>query len=153
MVAMGLVALGAWLPYQFLGTSAELPPVSESAIIIKWQELRSYDYKKKHLPEALKTKLESDESVRISGFAVPLEVAGTYTNHFLFVPTRAYCIHVPPPPPHLMIEVRMKKSVSMEKIRGPLIIEGRLELKEVNTEYGDASWYFEGHGLEVYPTL
>lgn len=152
---LGCVGLGLWLPHYFLnpaepGLSTE--PQDDSVSTISWRELKQYDYKNQILPPSLQRKLEQASTLKISGFAVPLEISGTYTKHFLLVPGRAYCIHVPPPPPHLMIEVKMKDAVSVRSIRGPLSIEGILELKHVSTQWGTASWFFEGHNLEAYPT-
>ena len=155
IVTLGFVSLGVWIPYHFLGSANSFSSAgAEEANVRKlsWRELKTYDYKNNRLPAPLKHKLDQPSPVKISGFAVPLEVSGTYTDHFLLVPGRAYCIHVPPPPPHLMIEVKMKKAVSVRDIRGPLSIEGDLELRQVQTQWGNASWYFVGHDMEIYET-
>lgn len=152
---LACVGLGLWLPHYFLSSprpSLTTDQQHSAATTISWRELKSYDYKQQILPPSLKHKLEQAGTIKISGFAVPLEISGTYTNHFLLVPGRAYCIHVPPPPPHLMIEVKMKDAVSVRSIRGPLSIEGILELRNAVTQWGSASWFFQGHSLTAYPT-
>lgn len=148
-----LIAFGAWIPYYFLNPDhSQDIETDEHVRSLSWRELKTYDYKNKIISPALQHKLNDENMVKISGFAVPLQISGTYTDHFLLVPGRAYCIHVPPPPPHLMIEVKMKKAVSIRSIRGPLSIAGHLNLTQVDTQWGEASWHFEGHDLEVYET-
>ncbi|MCY4380634.1 MAG: DUF3299 domain-containing protein [Proteobacteria bacterium] len=147
-----LIALGIWFPYYvFHGQYDDsVSAVDDGSQSVSWRELKSYDYKNQILPSFLAEKLNQNKDITITGFAVPLSMAGTYTDHFLLVPSRVYCIHVPPPPPHLMVEVKMNKGVSVQKIGGPISIRGRLELKTVATDYGNASWFLDGKNLKIH---
>lgn len=150
-----LVLIGAVVPYFFVGGANSVDQVADHArkdgvVSMSWQDLRSYDYRRDILPDRVREKI-TQRVVQLPGFAVPLQM-GEELDHFLLVPTQAYCIHVPPPPPHLMVEVRMKKkqSLRMGTLRRPLLITGQLRLQQRETSYGHASWYFVGDSMEIY---
>ena len=72
------------------------------------------------------------KSVKIPGFAVPLEGDDgfEYVKEFLLVPTFGACIHVPPPPPNQVIHVILDKSVHFEKLLYAVWITGFIEIGE-----------------------
>ena len=154
-IAASLVALGALLPYVFLGDGGvqdlDGDAVDQGIMPVSWKDLQRYDYKRGLLPAEVRHKI-SHPVVQMAGFAVPLQTTSSAMDHFLFVPSQAYCIHVPPPPPHLMIEVKMKGKQLMRTrtLRGALLLTGQLQLKQSQTTFGQASWYFEGKRLEPY---
>lgn len=153
-IALALVGLGAGIPLLFTQKSFQNIESSfygkddSSVLAITWQELRSYDYKQGILPQFIKEKIDHPR-VALPGFAVPL-TAGVEIDHFLYVPSRAYCIHVPPPPPHLMVEVKLDKGVSYSMLQGALMLTGKLQLQKRDTMYGQASWYLEADTIKPY---
>ena len=154
LISLALVVVGALLPYLFFeGGAWDLGGESQEAgvVALSWKDLQRYDYKKNHLPDDVREKI-SHPVVQLAGFAVPLQASSSSLDHFLFVPSQAYCVHVPPPPPHLMIEVKMKKkqAISTKALRGALVITGQLKLTQRKTAYGQASWYFHGDRLQPY---
>ena len=67
------------------------------------------------------------KTVRIPGFMIPMEEKGDKVYEFLLTPDRGSCIHVPPPPPHLIFYVVMPKNQPASFDWGPIWIEGTLQ--------------------------
>lgn len=84
--------------------------------ILTWSDLRKLNYKTGEMPASLRQLI--GKSVKIPGFAVPLEGDDGFDRikEFLLVPTYGACIHVPPPPPNQVIHVILDKSVYFEKL-------------------------------------
>ena len=98
--------------------------------LVTWSDLRKLNYKTGEMPESI-SKLMG-KSVKIPGFAVPLEGDDgfEYVKEFLLVPTFGACIHVPPPPPNQVIHVILDKSVHFEKLLYAVWITGIIEIGE-----------------------
>mgnify|MGYP000520573581 CR=1 FL=1 len=114
-----------------------------------WYLLESFDYEKQIIPETLKAAL--NKPTALPGYGVPL--GGNYDaiTEFLLVPNELACIHVPPPPPHLIVHVRLASPASMKQIRGPIWVKANLELKAtVSEEYGSASYFMQDAIWEPY---
>ena len=113
-----------------------------------WRLLQKLDYKTGKVP----TQLEKivDKKIRIPGYAVPLGNSFSQIKEFLLVPNQLACIHVPPPPPNLMINIKLKEPIERSQIYGPIWVTGELRLKTVESEYGPASWKMEQVSIEPY---
>jgi len=114
--------------------------------LVTWSELRKLNYKTGEMPSSLKQLI--GKSVKIPGFAVPLEGDDgfEYVKEFLLVPTYGMCIHVPPPPPNQVIHVILDKQEHFEKFLYAVWITGILEIGE---------YYIEGSsdfGQQTYDT-
>ena len=114
--------------------------------LVTWSELRKLNYKTGKMPSSLKQLI--GKSVKIPGFAVPLDGDDgfDYIKEFLLVPTYGMCIHVPPPPPNQVIHVIMDKQEHFEKFLYAVWITGILEIGE---------YYIEGSsdfGQQTYDT-
>lgn len=61
------------------------------------------------------------------------------------------CIHVPPPPPNLIVHVRMAKGqkVAFEFWR-PLWVQGYLKIAKTTSPYGDASYHLTGVATQPF---
>ena len=116
---------------------------------IGWKLLQTLDYKKDVVPEELQARL--NKKVKIPGFAVPLSSDYQAIDEFLFVPNQLACIHVPAPPPHLVIMVKLRKATGMNELSGPLWLSGILALKHSASVYGAAA--YELDALEVKPYI
>ena len=115
-----------------------------------WQNFAQYNPKTKKLPEEAE-KIIANNLVKIPGFIVALETNLRQSKNFLLVPNREYCIHVPPPPPHLMIFVESNVPVNIEESWNPVWIEGKLLREEQKTStYGDVMWKLKAHKVYEY---
>lgn len=115
---------------------------------IKWEDLYKLDYKTGKAPDSLK-KLHKTK-VRIPGFIVPLSDDLRALKEFLLVPNAQACIHVPAPPPNLIVYVILDKSLPIEKVTNPSWIEGTLLIETSNSEYGAASYKMLADKMEEY---
>ena len=114
--------------------------------LVTWSELRKLNYKTGKMPSSLKQLI--GKSVKIPGFAVPLDGDDgfDYIKEFLLVPVYGMCIHVPPPPPNQVIHVILDKPEHFEKFLYAVWITGILEIGE---------YYIEGSsdfGQQTYDT-
>ena len=70
--------------------------------------------------------------VRIPGYALPLEHAGTGVTEMLLVPYVGACIHVPPPPANQTLFVKLSQSYKSDDLYEPVWITGRMKVKATN---------------------
>jgi hypothetical protein len=72
--------------------------------------------------------------VRIPGYALPLEHAGTGVTEMLLVPYVGACIHVPPPPANQTLYVKLNQSYKADNLYEPVWITGRMKVRSTNKE-------------------
>ena len=98
--------------------------------LVTWSDLRKLNYKTGEMPESIRQLI--GKSIKIPGFAVPLEADDgfEYVKEFLLVPTYGACIHVPPPPPNQVIHVILDKPVYFEKLMYAVWVSGIVEIGE-----------------------
>lgn len=70
------------------------------------------------------------QTVRMPGYALPLEFSGTGVMEFLLVPFVGACIHVPPPPPNQMVYVALNQSYKVKSLYDPVWITGVMRVKQ-----------------------
>lgn len=128
----------------------ERPKKEEAIREVRWTELREYDFKKHSGPAWLLAL--NGTSVKIAGYVVPME-SRPVTKEFVFVPDQLACIHVPPPPPNLMIYVHMDKEVTLEELAGPQWITGTLGIADAQSPFGQISYTLQAHELSPYRML
>ena len=135
--------------FDFDSTQSQLSDSSDASITsISWKTLRNYDYKTKTLPPDLEALV--GKTVKIPGFAVPLSSNYKDITEVLFVPDQLACIHVPAPPPHLVVLAQLASGSHINQLIGPLWLQGRLELKESTSVYGGAAWQIRKATIEPY---
>jgi uncharacterized protein len=67
----------------------------------------------------------NNQRVRLTGYVVPLETdAEGKMTEFFFVPFYGACIHVPPPPPNMLIHVSLSKAIDTPQIWDPFWLRG-----------------------------
>lgn len=115
---------------------------------INWELLYQLDYKTGKAPDNVK-KLHKSK-VRLPGFIVPLSDDLRALKEFLLVPNAQACIHVPPPPPNLIVYVTLSQSMPIEKVANPSWIEGTLFIEKTESEYGAASYRMKADKMEEY---
>ena len=128
--------------------------------LVTWSDLRKLNYKTGEMPLGLRQLI--GKSVKIPGFAVPLEGDDgfDYIKEFLLVPTYGACIHVPPPPPNQVIHVILDKPVYFEKIMYAVWVSGIVEIGEYfiegSSDFGqktydtETTYLLRGQKVEEY---
>ena len=111
----------------------ETKGISDRVTKIEWQDLSKLDYKTGKAPDYLK-KLHKTR-VKIVGFLIPLSDDISSLKEFLLVPYAQACIHVPPPPPNLIVYTILDKAIPIEKVPKCALVEGVLLIEK--SEGGD----------------
>lgn len=117
-------------------------------IEITWEQLYELDYRTGKMPDSLR-KLHK-KRVRMPGFIVPLSDDLTALKEFLLVPNAQACIHVPPPPPNLIVYSILDRAIPIDKVSNPSWLEGTLLIETSESEYGEASYKMLVEKLEEY---
>jgi hypothetical protein len=122
--------------------------VADDPVPIDWRTLAALDLETGRAPASLAAL--NGKRVVIAAFIVPLEDDMQQADEFLLVPYFGACVHTPPPPPNQMVYVKMRGRKTI-KIGwwDPVMFEGILHLKQVESPYGAS--YFEMEGLESKP--
>lgn len=115
---------------------------------ITWNDLYELDYKTGKAPKKL-TDLNK-KKVKIAGYVVPLADEYFVLNEFLLVPNAQACVHVPPPPPNLIIHVKLDEPLPVEKVYNPAWIEGTFEIETTTSQYGAAAFKIDDASLDEY---
>lgn len=98
------------------------------------------------------------KTVRLPGYALPLEMADTGVTEFFLVPYIGACIHVPPPPPNQMVLVHVEKPFPTEDMYVPVWVTGRIttqsESKKLSLVDGEnlieTGYTIEATGVAAY---
>jgi hypothetical protein len=116
---------------------------------VMWEELQQLDLKTGKAPESL-TKFDG-AIVRVPGFVIPLEDSDQAVSEFLLVPYPLACIHVPAPPPNLIVHVKMDKGKKVPfDFYAPVWAQGRLKIRTSRNLYTDSSYFMNGMSVEPY---
>ncbi|MFK7825640.1 MAG: DUF3299 domain-containing protein [Oligoflexales bacterium] len=115
---------------------------------VDWELLQTMDYQNFEIPSKLQEAVNM--RIRIPGFAVPLGDGLSNIKEFLLVPNQMACIHVPAPPPNLVVLVELEEGVSFRELSGPLWIEGVLKVKKSESIYGSAAYEIKAYTVKPY---
>jgi hypothetical protein len=114
---------------------------------LAWAQLQSLDYLSGDIPPDLQAYV--GQRVKIPGFIVLLDAHEDALTEFLLVPVYGMCIHIPPPPPNLMIYVRASPGIpAHEWMSGGVWLKGILHIEHVESEYGAAGFRISDAVLE-----
>lgn len=118
-------------------------------VTVDWKTLNGLDIDTGKAPASLKAL--DGKPVKIAAFIVPLEDDLQEADEFLLVPYYGACIHTPPPPANQMIYVKMPGHKTV-KIGwwDPVMFEGVLHLRNVDSPYGAASYEMDGIASTPY---
>lgn len=106
---------------------------------LAWKTLQTLDYATGQAPPELRAYV--GQRVRVPGFLVLLDAVEDRLTEFLLVPVSGMCIHVPPPPPNLMVHVKDQAGIKGEEWMGNGVwLEGVLHIENVESEYGAAGF-------------
>lgn len=110
--------------------------------MIEWLTLNDFDYKTGEGPKEL-TELDG-KLVKIPGFVVPLSHDYSKLDHFLLVPDAQACIHVPPPPPNLIVTVTLRKPLPADKVYNPSWVIGIFKIEKSMSKHGGSAFKLDG---------
>ncbi|CAM3570384.1 hypothetical protein VA7868_01201 [Vibrio aerogenes CECT 7868] len=88
--------------------------------------------------------------VKIPGFVIPLEGDENTVTEFLLVPYFGACIHVPPPPPNQIIDVKFPKGAPVQQLWDVIYVVGKLKTEFVSSDVADSGYVIEGARIEMY---
>lgn len=127
----------------------EKPSESSGGVpTLTWNDLYEMDYKNNKAPEKLKSL--NKRKIKIAGYVVPLTDEYFVLNEFLLVPNAQACVHVPPPPPNLIIHVKLDEPLPIEKVYNPAWIEGTFKIETSTSQHGAAAFKIDDATLDEY---
>jgi hypothetical protein len=89
--------------------------------------------------------------IRLSGYVVPLESDGEGNMvEFFFVPFYGACIHVPPPPPNMLVHVRLSHGVPTPSLYDPLTLKGVIHTQVTENPLAASAYAVDNGTLETY---
>jgi uncharacterized protein len=116
---------------------------------LMWEDLQQLDLRTGNMPASLK-KLDGTV-VRVPGYVIPLEDSEHSVSEFLLVPYPLACIHVPAPPPNLIVHVKMDKGKKVAfDFYAPVWAQGRLKIQTTQNMYTESSYFMAGLLIEPY---
>ncbi len=90
------------------------------------------------------------QTVRISGYAVPLDFDEQDVREFLLVPYFGACIHVPPPPGNQTVYVKSEQGLSLDGLWYPVSVVGKLETVHVSSDLAEAGYSINASDVGPY---
>ncbi|WP_266157322.1 DUF3299 domain-containing protein [Dyella silvatica] len=89
--------------------------------------------------------------VKLVGYVVPLETDshGRMTE-FFFVPFYGACIHVPPPPPNMIVHVVLAQAIETPSLWDPLWLKGTLRIETTENSMASSAYAMQSARLETY---
>ena len=127
-------------PFQY-AQSIKIPAV-------QWDLLQKLDYRSGRAPQEVKDL--DGKLVKIPGFLVPLSGNYSVLSEFLLVPDAQSCVHVPPPPPNLIVYVKLDTPIPMDEDFSPAWVTGVLRLETSESQHGESAYKMQGKLIEEY---
>lgn len=91
------------------------------------------------------------KKVRLPGYVVPLESDDDGKMvEFFFVPFYGACIHVPPPPPNMLVHVRLSKGIDTPSLYDTLTLKGVLHTQVTENAMASSAYGMVDATLEPY---
>ena len=90
------------------------------------------------------------ERVRLPGYVLPLDFAGTSIQEFLLVPYVGACIHVPPPPPNQIVYVKIEEGIEVRGMFEPVWVTGTFDTASISNELADIGYRIDAELVEPY---
>ena len=91
------------------------------------------------------------QSIRLAGYAIPLEGDGRNVTSFLLVPYFGACIHVPPPPRNqtVLVEMTEGNTARIERAFATVWVTGEMKIDAGKTELATTGYTI--HSTQVAP--
>jgi hypothetical protein len=91
------------------------------------------------------------QKVKLVGYVVPLETdSAGRMKEFFFVPFYGACIHVPPPPPNMLIHVVLAQAIDMPSMWDPFWLKGTLRIETTQSSMASSAYSMQSARLEPY---
>lgn len=132
---------------------------------LTWEQLASLEGAEQQLrgmvqhgaaPQALSsdpTRVRNDwdgQTVRLSGFTVPIEYSGTGITALILVPYVGACIHVPPPPPNQLVMVTTETPWESEGLFEAVTVTGMFGAATTDTQLAEIGYALSADKIEPY---
>ena len=90
------------------------------------------------------------QTVRLSGFIVPLDYAGTGVTVFILVPYVGACVHVPPPPANQLVLVTTERPYESSGMFEPVTVTGMFGVASTSTQLADVGYALSADRIAPY---
>ncbi|WP_386679728.1 DUF3299 domain-containing protein [Loktanella sp. R86503] len=90
------------------------------------------------------------QTVRLSGFVVPLDYKGTGLTAFMLVPYVGACIHVPPPPANQLVFVTTEKPYQHGRMFDAVTITGMFGTVSIQTHLAEVGYALSADRIAPY---
>lgn len=90
------------------------------------------------------------ETVRLSGFVLPLAYTGTGVTEFILVPYVGACIHVPPPPANQLVMVTTQKPYENDNLYDPVTVTGMLGTVSITTDLAEIGYSMTADRIDPF---
>ena len=116
---------------------------------VTWDDLYEFDYEK-GVPTPFLKAIEG-KPARLPGFVIPLTDGDVEKmKEFLIVPEPMMCIHVPPPPPNLLLYGTANPPISINSLWEPVWLDGEIKVEKKESIYAVAGFTMKVTGVEPY---
>ena len=124
---------------EYVQQLASIEDGSPEADAIYQEMMNQYD------GEAVNEGLDGSK-IQLAGFVAPLTYDEDIITEFLLVPYFGACIHVPPPPPHqtVLVKVDRENGLTVEESWGAIWVAGTMEVSTATTDLATASYEITG---------
>jgi hypothetical protein len=89
--------------------------------------------------------------VRLPGYVIPLDYAGTGVTTFMLVPYVGACIHVPPPPANQLVLVTTERPFESTGLFEAVTVTGTFATASAATELADVGYAIAAQSIAPYP--
>lgn len=90
------------------------------------------------------------QTVRLSGFIVPLDYNGTGVTAFLLVPYVGACIHVPPPPANQLVLVSTERPYESSGLFEAVTVTGMFGTASTSTQLAEVGYALSADAIAPY---
>ena len=116
---------------------------------VTWDDLYEFDYEKNVSTPFLDAIV--GKPVKLPGFVIPLTDGDVETlGEFLIVPEPMMCIHVPPPPPNLLLYATADPPIKVESLWDPIWLLGEMKIERKESIYAEAGFTMKVSGTEPF---
>lgn len=90
------------------------------------------------------------QTVRLSGFLIPLDYDGTGVTTFILAPYVGACIHVPPPPANQLVLVTRARPYESDGLFEPVTVTGMFGTASTSTQLAEIGYALSADSVVPY---
>ncbi len=142
--------------------------VAEVVVDLQWRDLLPEDdhslpgnlagivpHDESRMPERqpMSTGIRTDwngQTVRLSGFIVPIDHKGTGVTAFILVPYVGACVHVPPPPANQLVFVTTSTPYESSGLFEPVTVTGMFGTASTSTQLAEIGYALSAEEIRAY---